>query len=183
MQSLGSKKLSIIIGAFIFAAICIVWEHFNGGVITHHLLAREDLPGISNLWGLLSIPLLAWLTVSLTIKQRNKIIKSEPRNLKIFDNKTLKGFLAALLFGIIASLLWEFKFSNSLQYYILAPVLIAFFKPVHLPEYLLGFVIGMLFTFGGILPIIVGTILLILFFLVNGLMKGIKHIFIFRKSS
>ena len=178
MESILNKKLSIILGAFILASVFILWEHFNGGVITHHLLAREDLPGISNFWGLLSIPLLAWLTLSLINKQRDRIIKSEPSNLENYDKKTLKGFLAALLFGIIASLLWEFNLSNILQYFILAPILIAIFKPVHLPEYLLGFVIGMLFTFGGILPIIVGTVLLLLCFLINLLTRVIKNIFI-----
>ena len=178
MESILNKKLSIILGAFILVSVFILWEHFNGGVITHHLLAREDLPGISNFWGLLSIPLLTWLTLSLINRQRDKIIKSEPTNLEKYDNKTLKGFLAALSFGIIASLLWEFNFSHILQYFILAPILIAFFKPVHLPEYLLGFVIGMLFTFGGILPIIFGTVLLVLCFLVNLLIRGIKNIFI-----
>jgi hypothetical protein len=176
MKSILNRKLSIIAGAFILASIFILWEHFNGGVITHHLLAREDLPGISNFWGLLSIPLLTWLTLSLINRRRDKIIESEPTNLEKYDNKTLKGFLAALLFGIISSLLWEFDFANILQYFILAPVLLSFFKPVHSPEYLLGFVIGMLFTFGGILPIIFGTVLLVLCFLVNLLTRGIKTV-------
>ncbi|MDO5971277.1 hypothetical protein Q4Q35_15825 [Flavivirga aquimarina] len=178
MESILNKKISIILVVFILASVFILWEHFNGGVITHHLLAREDLPGISNFWGLLSIPLLTWLIMSLINKRRDKIIKSEPTNLENYDSKILKGFLVALLFGIIASLLWEFNFSSSLQYFILAPIIIAFFKPVHLPEYLLGFVIGMLFTFGGILPIIIGIVLLVLCFLINKLTRILKNIFI-----
>lgn len=178
METIFNKKLLIILGAFILTSIFIFLEHYNGGVITHHLLAREDLPGISNLWGLLSIPLLTWLTISLISNRRNKIIKTEVTNLESFDNKTLRGFIVALLFGIIASLLWEFNFENILQYFILLPVLIAFFKPVYLPQYLLGFVIGMLFTFGGILPIIIGIVLLVLCFLVNKLIGAVKNIFI-----
>ena len=68
-------------------------------------------------------------------------------------------FLAALVFGIIASILWELRLEQVLQYYILFPILIAFFKPVHLPEFLLGFTLGMIYSFGGILPIIIGIIL------------------------
>jgi hypothetical protein len=29
----------------------LAWNHFHGGVPSHHILAREDLPEISNWWG------------------------------------------------------------------------------------------------------------------------------------
>ncbi|WP_158655295.1 hypothetical protein [Flavivirga eckloniae] len=165
------------IGAFILTSVFILWEYLNGGVVTHHLLAREDLTGISNWWGLLTIPLLSWLITSLIYRRRDKKIKSKS-NIEDSEIKILKGFLSALVFGIIASLLWEFNLENILQYFILLPIIISFFKPVHLPEYLLGFVIGMLFTFGGILPIIIGTVLLVLSFLVNKLIRTLKNLFI-----
>ncbi len=177
MKSILNNKILVVLGAFILTSMFILWEYFNGGVITHHLLAREDLPGISNWWGLLTIPLLSWLTISLIHKRRQKKIKLAPTNLENSDIKILKGFLAALLFGIAVSLLWRFDFEEILQYFILFPILIAFFKPVHLPEDLLGFVIGMLFTFGGILPIIIGTVLLVLCFLINKLTQVIKKLF------
>ncbi len=174
MESIFDKKPLIIIGTFILTSVFILLEHYNGGIITHHLLAREDLPGISNLWGLLSIPLLTWLSIALIGNRRNKISQTDGEKLKSFDKTTWKGFLAALLFGISASLLWEFNFAHILQYFILLPVLIAFFKPVYMPQHLLGFVIGMLFTFGGILPILFGTVLLVLCFLVNKVIGILK---------
>ena len=36
----------------------LAWEHFNGGVASHHFLNRADLPAISNAWGLLLLPTL-----------------------------------------------------------------------------------------------------------------------------
>ncbi|SNY95042.1 hypothetical protein [Flagellimonas pacifica] len=176
MKSILTNKALAAVAAFILTSVFVLWEHFNGGVITHHLLAREDLPGVSNLWGLLTIPLLSWLTVFLVQKRREKKIKSE-LDIGDFENKVLKHFLGALIFGLIASLQWELNFDSILQYYILLPILVAFYKPVHLPECLLGFVIGMLFTFGGILPIIVGVVLLIICFLVNKLVQTLKNLF------
>ncbi len=180
MKSILTNKVLVAGAALILTTIFILWEHFNGGVITHHLLAREDMPGISNLWGLLTIPLLSWLTVSLIQRRRDKKIKSG-LDMGDFETNVLKHFLAALVFGIIASLLWEFNQEHILQYYILLPILIAFFRPVNFPECFLGFVIGMLFTFGGILPMIIGTVLLVLCFLVNILIRVLKNLF-FRKA-
>ncbi|MEX0312855.1 MAG: hypothetical protein AB3N18_01660 [Allomuricauda sp.] len=181
MKSIVNNKALASGAALILTGIFILWEHFNGGVITHHLLAREDMPGISNLWGLLTIPLLSWLTVSLIQRRRDKKRKLG-LDLGNFETQVLKHFLAALVFGIIASLLWEFNLEDYLQYYILLPVLIALFRPVHFPECFLGFVIGMLFTFGGILPMIIGVVLLVLCFLANIIIRVLKNL-LFSKGS
>lgn len=173
-----TNKILVALGAFVLTALFILWEYFNGGVITHHLLAREDLPGISNWWGLLTVPLLSWISVSLIQRRKNKKTMQEPAGLENFDNNVLKGFVTGLLFGISVSLFWAFNMADMLQYFILLPALIAFFKPVHLPEHLWGFVIGMSFTFGGILPIMIGTVLLVLCFLVHTLMGIIKKLFL-----
>ena len=177
LKSIVNSKAQVTVGAFILTSAFILWEYFNGGVVAHHLLARQDLPGISNWWGLLTIPLLSRLILTIIHRRRDKKAKSES-NSKGYETEILKRFLAALVFGIIASLLWEFNLESVLQYFMLFPILIAFFKPIHLPEYLLGFVIGMLFTFGGILPILIGIVLLLLCFLVNKLIRILRNLFL-----
>ncbi|CAM1359100.1 hypothetical protein [Tenacibaculum xiamenense] len=172
-----NNKTFIVVCLFLLTLTFILIEYFKGGVITHHLLAREDLPGISNWWGLLTVPVLGLLSVHFIDKRRNKLIKSEAININYFDSKILRSFLFALLFGSIASLLWEFGQAEILQYYILLPILIAFFKPVHFTEYLLGFVVGMLYTFGGILPILIGTVSLIICFIMHKLINLIIGLF------
>ena len=169
MILLRKNKFKVVFGTGLLALLCILWEYYNGGVITHHLLARKDLPGISNWWGLLTLPTLAWISLSLILERQNKNQGTE--------NTVIRRFLSAFLFGALASLLWEFKLDEILQYYILLPLPIALFKPVHLPEYLLGFVIGMLFTFGGILPIIIGLVLMLLCFLTYKFVRVLKSLF------
>ena len=48
----------IPLAALVFAAAHLTYEHFTGGVRSHHVLNRPDLPAISNWFGLLTLPLL-----------------------------------------------------------------------------------------------------------------------------
>ena len=43
--------------------------------------------------------------------------------------------------------------------------ILAFFKPLYKSEYLLGFVLGATFTFGGMIPMGFGSVLALLFFM------------------
>ena len=173
MKSILDNRTGITAATLILVLIFVLIEHYTGGVVTHHLLAREDLPGISNWWGLLTVPLLAWVAATLIARRRKKEVKPE-QDIGRFNNQVVQRFLAALVFGITAALLWEFKLEEILQYFILLPILIAFFIPVYLPEFLLGFVLGMTYTFGGILPIIVGLVLLLICFFINTIVRFLR---------
>ncbi len=166
LESVINNKIQATIAVFILTLALILWEYFNGGVVSHNLLAREDLPAFSNWWGLLTVPLLFWIVISLINRRLENRAKLKS-NFQENESAVLRRFLAALAFGILISLLWEFNFQSVLKYLILFPILLAFFIPVYLPEYLMGFVLGMLFTFGGVLPILIGTILLVVCLIIN----------------
>jgi|JI8StandDraft_2_1071088.scaffolds.fasta_scaffold01507_6 hypothetical protein len=170
-MSIFKNRLIVSLTVFFLTGIFLLFEHFNGGVVSHHLLARKDLPEISNYWGLLTIPLLAWITISL-IQKRNEDVQSNTSRI------ALNRFIFALIYGILLTLLWEFKAQHILQYFILLPLVISFFKPIHFPESLLGFVIGMIYAFGGILPIIVGLVLLTMSFIINKTTRTIQIMFL-----
>ena len=54
-------RLRLAALALLAEAAHLGWEALHGGIVTHHLLQRADLPGISNAWGLLVLPALgAW---------------------------------------------------------------------------------------------------------------------------
>ncbi len=180
IETIIKNKMYPVLGAFLLTLAFILWEYFNGGVITHHLLASEDMPGMSNWWGLLTIPFLTWVSAIIIDKRETKRRKLHPDS-KSFTKQILVRFLAALLFGLIAGMCWEFGFEGFLQYYMLSPILIAVFSPLYLSEYLVGFVIGMLYTFGGILPILLGIVLVILCFIVYKTIQFFKNL-LFRNS-
>ena len=134
----------------------LAWDYFHGGVPTHHILHRADLPGISNWWGGIALPLLTWFLL-LRIERRVREDKLDvPDNLGSIGYR----FVGALLFGIILSFLFTIG-SNIPGYMMIGLVFISFIIPIYKAEYLLGFVIGMTYTFGAILPIGFGTLLII----------------------
>ena len=58
-----------------------------------------------------------------------------------------------MAFGLAMGILWELGQEAVLQYLILLPWLMAPFVRIYQPETSLGFVLGMMYTFGGVLPI------------------------------
>ena len=80
----------------------LIWNHFHGGVPSHHLFQQEHLPEISNWWGGLLLPILSWyMTYRIQTRLgRNSYDKSIPLYL---PKKYIYRFLFALSFGILQS--------------------------------------------------------------------------------
>lgn len=136
----------------------LLWNHFNGGVPSHHILAREDLPEISNWWGAVLLPLLTLLLtyrVEKRLTKQNKV-QSPRTNL---PKSVILGFFIALLFGITLSSFFSFGNTEIPGYMLMGALVTALFFPIYRAECLLGFVIGMTYTFGAVLPTGIGSIL------------------------
>ena len=134
----------------------LTWNHSHGGVPSHHVLADETLPLISNWWGILVIPL---LTLFLTYRIQKRIYRPGYQETYSSLNQALYGFLGALSFGILLAVFFTLGNSVMPGYMILGLLPLALFFPIYRAEYLLGFVLGMTYTFGAVLPTGVGSIL------------------------
>jgi hypothetical protein len=153
-------KRRLYFTGFVTAGIwtLLLWDHYHGGVPAHHLLQQENLPAISNWWGGILLPLLAlYLTYRIQIRifheDDNRLIP-----LKILTNYIAR-FLLAIAFGIILSVLFTHGYSDLSGYMMYGLFLLALFFPIYRAEYVLGFVIGMTFTIGAVLPTVAGGIL------------------------
>lgn len=154
-------KIRIYCTAIVTFAVwtLLAWNHFHGGVPSHHILANKDLLAISNWWGGLVLPLLTWFLLYRLHKRiiRSNTLHSEtatyPNHIHIRH-----GFFGALLFGILLSVFFTFGYSDLSGYMVLGLFPLALLLPMYRAECLLGFVIGMTFTFGGVLPTVVGSI-------------------------
>lgn len=129
----------------------LAWTHFHGGVPSHHILDQKDLPEISNWWSGLLLPVLTWFLLG---RIEKRIGKQELQTQQIENPypRTLGLFLIGLAFAILlaTSFTFEYKpFLDSVLYIILGLSLII---PIYYSEFILGFIIGMTFTFGAILP-------------------------------
>ncbi|MCC6282828.1 MAG: hypothetical protein IT262_19645 [Saprospiraceae bacterium] len=136
----------------------LAWNYFHGGVPSHHILARKDLPEISNWWGGLLLPVLTWF---LLYRVQKRLLKnSDEKSLaSTFHVHTLYGFAGALLFGILLSTFFTLGYSEIPGYMMMGLLILALFFPIYRAECILGFVIGMTFTFGAVLPTGIGSIL------------------------
>ncbi|MCB2377190.1 hypothetical protein LGH70_06325 [Hymenobacter sp. BT635] len=159
---------TLLITAAIWALLA--WSHYHGGVPSHHFLAREDMPAISNWWGGLLLPVLTWLLLQRIRRQAfgpNASSADAPRALR----RALYGFVGALAFGVLISVLFTAGASDMAGNAMLGLFVVAFFVPIYRPECLLGFVLAMTYTFGAVLPMIIGTVLGLIGLVLHGVIR------------
>jgi len=139
----------------------LAWDHYHGGVPSHHLLDHKDLPAISNWWGGLLLPLLTWF---LLYRIQKRFVDDKVEKTTVLKRRLniIYRFTCALFFGILLSLFFTYGYSDIPGYMLIVLFLLALFFPVYRAECLLGFVIGMTFTFGTVLPSAVGSILVLI---------------------
>ncbi|MGJ9420027.1 hypothetical protein ACHAC9_20080 [Massilia sp. CMS3.1] len=131
-------------------ALLLGWQHLNGGVPAHHVLADPAMPLISNWWGLLTLPVLAWYLLGRIERRR----KADPTG----AHGDLAAFAGALVFGALLSLLFTAGQTTGTETMVQALFVLALFYPIHRAACVLGFVIGMTWTFGAVLPLIAACI-------------------------
>ncbi len=137
--------------------LLLVWNHFHGGVSSHHILHRKDLPAISNWWSGVLLPLLTWFLLYRIQKRILRHMAGKPDASKYLTN-IIYGFVGALLFGILLAAFFTFGYFEILGYMVNGLLLLGMLFPTYRAEYLLGFVIGMTYTFGAVLPTAFGVI-------------------------
>jgi hypothetical protein len=170
MKTLSIFKAKIYFTGIISISIwgLLAWDYFHGGVPSHHILHREDLPEFSNWWGGILLPLLTWFLLYRIQKRENLTKIQSP-----FPIKVIYGFLAALLFGVLLSIFFSFGNTEMPGYMVLGLPVLALFYPIYRAECFLGFVIGMTFIFGGVLPTGIGSIFAIIAFLIHKLVRPV----------
>lgn len=136
--------------ATLFAVAMLAWEYAHGGVVSHHFLDRRDMPTISNWWSLAMLPLLGWLAAR-SARSRTAV---DGRALP----KAFAGALGALLVGValsVAFLTGHRQVTGDLFFAALASGVV---WPTYRAEYVFGFVLGMAWVFGAVLPALVALI-------------------------
>lgn len=157
-QSSSLKKriyCTILVTVFIWTLL--LWDYFHGGVTSHHLLQNKDLPSFSNWWSGILLPLLTWFLL-----YRSQVRIAKEATSSALPSSFIAYFVGALLFGIVLSVFFTLGNQDVPFYMIVGLLMLALFLPIYRSECFLGFVIGMTFTFGGVLPVLIGTILVLI---------------------
>ena len=155
MTKSNSKKLKycVIAATILFVAAHLLWEHLNGGILRHHLMHHSDYPSISNWWGLLILPFLAWFS-TVRIEKRVSLQPSDaPVRAKIL-RFVLIGFFCMLVLSLVQSLSVIFGYGNVAMYLSLGLVVVGLFLPIYKAECIFGYVIGSIVFSGAIIPLI-----------------------------
>ncbi len=138
----------------------LAWQHLHGGVPSHHFLDRADMPAISNGWGALVLPCMTWFLLGRVQRRVALQAGASTRGATI-------GFLGALCFGVLLSVFFTRGDDQVTGAMFESLFLIALVVPIYRAEYLLGFVLGMAYTFGGVLPSVVGSVLALIALLIH----------------
>ena len=135
----------------------LLWQYFHGGIPSHYFLADKTMPLISNVWGALVIPITTWFLLFRVEKGLFSQSDSIP-----FPKYALIAFLSALLFGIVLGISVVNRFQEFLSAVPFIIFILPLFFPTYKAEYFLGFVLGLTYFIGGVLPVIVGSVFLLI---------------------
>ena len=145
-----------------FSIICLLlwslllWQYFHGGIPGHHFLADKNMPLVSNVWGALVIPPFVWFLMNRI--QKRLFERSDTID---FPKISLYAWFGALLFGITLGLSIYYGFKTFSGNVPLLLLVFALFFPTYKSEYFLGFVLGLTWFIGGVLPVVVGSVFLL----------------------
>lgn len=153
------RRICLTLLALGIQAGVLAWDHLHGGVPSHHLLANRDLPAVSNWWGLVLIPLLAWWAVG-QVQRRRERARTPPRF------PALAGFVCALAYGGLLALLFS-QGSALVDYLFFGLLALALVVRLWHGEFLLGFVLSMSFVAGPILPAMFGAVIALFSYLAH----------------
>ena len=150
----------------------LLWEYFHLGVPSHHILQRKDLPEISNWWGGIFLPIVTWFLLG----RINKRASGQEFQLQHRHEyyKILKLFIIGMLLGLALAISFSYDFKIFLDNVLYIFLILGLIIPIFYSEFILGFILGMTYTFGAILPtafvLIIAAVGLLLFKLIRPLL-------------
>lgn len=141
------NKFFLLIAVLLYTIGWLLWEHFNGGVLTHHLLQQKDLPGISNWWGLIWLPALTWILLSRIESRKSRLKAGQSK--RVFHTGL---FLAGLILGVLLAVCFRLDIKIVLDNFPYLLLLLSLLIPIFYAEFIGGFVLAVTPSFGPILP-------------------------------
>lgn len=159
-------KIRFTVVILLLSGGTLAWQFANGGVASHHLLHRADMPAISNWWAIALLPVLTWWLTSVVQK---RLSHSKTETLK----QVMINFSLAFVYGLVLSQAYIQGHPEISS--VLFPAILAFavFFKVYRGEYVLGFILSMCTVFGAVLPTIFATLMAITAFALHYLMQSI----------
>lgn len=170
MKNQLSQHLRILITALVTVLVWghVAWDYAHEGIPVHYIFHSKDMPGMPNWWGAIVLPFFTYFLLFRIAKRLKK-----PKNIETLKLIGLR-FLGGILFAVSISV--SFMNGIAITDYIMGLIFIlAFIFPIYKSEYFLGWVLGSAFSFGAMIPILFGSILCLIFFLIYQLVGVVKR--------
>lgn len=154
----SSTRIAIAALVGVAQAAHLAWDHVHGGIPSHHLLNRADLPAVSNAWGLLVLPLLTWWLVG---RLQSRLASARVRGDGVARTQVVMqiGFAVAAAVGITLAAAFTLDMQSVASAVFMGTLVTALVLPVYRAECVLGFVLAMAWTFGPVLPVLIASVI------------------------
>ena len=171
MNEQQAKRIRIYLTVAVLLAEIghLAWEHFHGGIASHHFLNRADMPAVSNGWGLLLLPAISWFLGGIALRRSIATAAAVTINAPGGQAEAaglargvFVGFFAGLLFGVSLAATFSLGYQDVTSIFFFGLLLLALVVRVYRAQCVLGFVLGMTFTFGAILPALVASVVAVI---------------------
>lgn len=140
MSSALSRNRFLFTGLVLLATFAaLAWEHFNGGIKSHHFLGNPSYPPMHNAWAVLILPALTWFAIG-RIEKRG------------YSPSALIGFVGSLLYGAALAIAFAMGSSGVTKLLFFSAFALSALLPVYRAECALGFVLAMSWVFGPFIP-------------------------------
>ncbi|MEH6434161.1 hypothetical protein [Massilia sp. DD77] len=127
-------------------ALVLGVQYLTDGVPVHYLFGEEELPALSNWWGLFLLPAVTWLALG----------QVRPG----YDGAALlKDFIGGLLFGGALALFYEHGRPDLSDFLGEGLVFLMLSYPIYRAGCVLGFVFGAAYAFGPVVPVLAACLL------------------------
>lgn len=157
------RPAMIVVFTVAWAALHLAYESLTGGVQSHHLLNRPDMPALSNWLGLFTLPLLGVIVAA-------RVRSGAPwRSLSL-------ALVGSAVYGAVLAGSFELGVSAVTGALFFGLFALALLLPLYRAEYVLGFVVGMTFTFGAVLPTIIGAVFATLSLALRVALRSVVHV-------
>lgn len=137
-------QYALLVCTVVFIVAQLSWQWWHGGIQSHHLLANPELPSVSNAWGLLILPALAWLAA---------------KRLRQVEKPTMVwyGLVLSFCYGALLAALFLKGVEQPVAVLFFGTYLLALLLPLHRAEVVLGYVAALSLVFGAVLPLLMSS--------------------------
>lgn len=141
-------RLAITAVVAVAEAAHLAWEAGHGGIVSHHLLGDPGMPALWNGWGLIVLPAIAWIASA-------RLVRPSAHGWHLHPGALLR-LAGAMAGGIAMSVAFTAGRSDLAGHVLLAIALSGLIVRAYRAEYLMGFVLAMAWTFGALIPTLIG---------------------------